>query len=79
MTFYLLAVTKDGETSYSLWESYKDAWAEMRPLNVEHNVDPNDMDIVELSLIPEKPREASGVGSKGFDEYGYYGENNGPV
>ena len=27
----------------------------------------------------EKPTEASGVGSKGFDEYGYYGENNGPV
>jgi len=27
----------------------------------------------------EKPKEASGAGLKGFDEYGYYGENNGPV
>jgi len=27
----------------------------------------------------EKPTEDVEAGSKGFDEYGYYGENNGPV
>jgi len=46
MTFYLLAVTENGEDSYSLWKNMSSAKCEMRYLKDKFGLSSKDMDII---------------------------------
>jgi len=75
---------EDGSATYS-FDTSDDARSSLAEIGIEFILycaaaRTDIQDALDMILSnAEKPTEDVEAGSKGFDEYGYYGENNGPV
>ena len=87
MTYIVITDTvehEDGSATYS-FDISDDARSSLAEIGIEFILycaatGTDIQDALDMILgNAEKPTETSVVRSKGFDEYGYYGENNGPV